>query len=100
MTDRDLRTLKENDNCIVRLKTYDGEVMLAKVRFVSESEQDLVYDLVSTSKESQYEKHDEQPAYLIKFEDIESVEVPAKLGPIVAGPGGGYGWQKSIRARP
>ncbi len=91
MTDRDLRTLKENDNCIVRLKTYDGEVMLAKVRFVSESEQDLVYDLVSTSKESQYEKHDEQPAYLIKFEDIESVEVPAKLGPTAAGPGGGNG---------
>jgi len=79
MTDRDLRTLKENDNCIVRLKTYDGEVMLAKVRFVSESEQDLVYDLVSTSKESQYEKHDEQPAYLIRFEEIESVDAVSPL---------------------
>jgi hypothetical protein len=79
MTDKDLRTLRENDNRIVQIRTNDGEVMLAKVRFVSESEQDLVYDLVSTSKEGQYEKYDEQPAYLIKFEDIESVE-PAEPG--------------------
>jgi len=65
--------------------------MLAKVRFVSESEQDLVYDLMSTSKESQYEKHDEQPAYLIKFEDIESVEaafVPPKTDSATPGPTG------------
>ena len=74
MTDNDLRTLKENDNRTVRIKTYDGEVMLARVRFVSETEHDLVYDLVLTSRESQYEKRDEQPAYLIKFEEIESVE--------------------------
>jgi GH15 family glucan-1,4-alpha-glucosidase len=89
MTDKDLRTLKENDNHIVSIKTYDGEVMMAKVRFVSQSEQDLVYDLISTSKESQYEKHDEQPAYLIKFVDIESVDVPAEPGPTAVGPGGG-----------
>ncbi len=91
MTDKDLRTLRENDNRIVRIKTFDGEVMLAKVRFVSESEQDLVYDLMSTSKESQYEKHDEQPAYLIKFEDIESVEaafVPPKTDSATPGPTG------------
>ena len=48
--------------------------MLAKVRFVSDSNQDLIYDLMSTTAESQYEKHDEQPAYRISFEDIESVE--------------------------
>ena len=74
MTDKDLRTLKENYNQIVRIRTYDGEVLLAKVLFVSDSEQDLSYDLVSTSQESQYEKHDEQPAYLMKFADVESVE--------------------------
>jgi len=74
MNQNDIELLKENDNRVVRIKTYDGEILLAKVRFVSESNQDLVYDLVSTTKESQYEKHDEQPAYLIKFEDIEAVE--------------------------
>jgi hypothetical protein len=74
MTDKDIQTLRENDNRIVRIRTNDGEIMLAKVRFVSDSEQDLIYELISTSKESQYEKHDEQPAYRIAFAEIESVE--------------------------
>jgi hypothetical protein len=74
MTERDLQVLKENDHKIVRIKTYDGELLLVKVIFVSESENDLIYDLVSTSRESQYEKHDEQPAYRIGFGDIQSVE--------------------------
>jgi len=74
MNDRDIQTLKENDSRFVRIRTYDGESMIAKVRFVSDLNQDVIYDLVSTTKESQYEKHDEQPAYRISFEDIESVE--------------------------
>lgn len=74
MKDKDLETLKQNDNRMVRIRTCDGEVMIVKVRFVSDSNQDLIYDLMSTTRESQYEKHDEQPAYRIGFEDIESVE--------------------------
>ncbi len=74
MNQKDIETLKQNDNGLVRLTTCDGEVMIARVRFVSDSNQDLIYDLVSTTKESQYEKHDEQPAYCIDFKDIKSVE--------------------------
>lgn len=74
MNPEDIETLKQSDNRLVRLTTRDGEVMIARVRFVSDSNQDLIYDLVSTNKESQYEKHDEQPAYRIDFKDIESVE--------------------------
>jgi hypothetical protein len=74
MNQKDIETLKQNDNRLVRVTTRDGEVVIAKVRFVSDSNQDLIYDLVSTTKESQYEKHDEQPAYRIDFKDIESVE--------------------------
>jgi hypothetical protein len=74
MNQKDIETLKQNDNRLVRVTTRDGEVMIAKVRFVSDSNQDLIYNLVSTTKESQYEKHDEQPAYRIDFKDIESVE--------------------------
>ena len=74
MNQIDIETLKQNDNGLVRLTTCDGEVMIARVRFVSDSNQDLIYDLVSTTKESQYEKHDEQPAYCIDFKDIKSVE--------------------------
>jgi hypothetical protein len=41
---------------------------------VSESEEDVIYDPVSTSKESQYEQFDEQSVYKIDFKHIESVE--------------------------
>lgn len=75
MTDKDLQTLKTHVNRVFKIKTYDGEVLLAKVVAVSESEEDVIYDLVSTSKESQYEKFDEQPVYKIDFKHIESVEV-------------------------
>jgi len=91
MNDRDVDTLKLNANRLVRIRTYDGEVMIARVRFVSEPNQDLIYDLVSTTRESQYEKLDEQPAYLIPFKDIGSVEPVDTSGPKldpVSGSGG------------
>jgi len=74
MTDTDLQLLKNSVDKVVRIVCYDGESMLAKVHSVSDEDEDLIYDLISTSKESQYEKHDEQPAYLIRFQDIEHVE--------------------------
>ena len=74
MTETDLNVLKANVDRVVKIVCYDGESLLAKVHFVSDEDQDLIYDLVSTTKESQYEKHDEQPAYLITFQEIERVE--------------------------
>jgi hypothetical protein len=59
---------------VVWIICRDGERMLARVHVVSDEDGDVIYDLVSTTKESQYEKHDEQPAYLIRFENIEHVE--------------------------
>ena len=91
MNHSDIETLKLNDNRLVRIRTYDGEVMIARVRFVSEPNQDLIYDLVSTTRQSQYEKLDEQPAYVIPFKDIESVEPVDASGPKlnpVSGTGG------------
>ncbi len=52
MNQEDLETLKQNDKRLVRLTTCDGEVMIARVRFVSDSNQDLIFDLISTTKES------------------------------------------------
>ena len=74
MTERDLQTLKSSVDKVVRIICCNGERMLAKVHAISEEDQDVIYDLVSTTNESQYEKHDEQPAYLIKFKDIEHIE--------------------------
>jgi hypothetical protein len=74
VTERDLLVLKSNVNNVVRIVCMDGETMLAKIHFVSDEDEDVIYDLLSTTKESRYEKHDKQPAYLIRFQDIERVE--------------------------
>ena len=73
MTPADLQLLKDHVHKIVEIICTNREVMLARVLIVSEEDEDVIYDLVTTTNESQYEKHDEQPAYLIRFEDIEQV---------------------------
>jgi hypothetical protein len=74
MTELDLQILKANVDKLVRVFCRDGEIFIAKALSISDEERDLVYDLIWTSKESQYEKLDVQPAYRIGFEDIEAVE--------------------------
>ncbi len=74
MTETDLQLLKASFGKVVRIICFDGEIMTAKVNAVSEEDGDLIYDLISTTKESQYEKYDKQPAYLITFDQIERVE--------------------------
>lgn len=74
MNAKDLEVLNSNVDKIVRILTRDGESLLAKVILVSTEDEDVLYDLVSTSRESQYEKFDQQPAYRIAFQEIESVE--------------------------
>jgi small nuclear ribonucleoprotein (snRNP)-like protein len=75
MTQSDLQLLKANIDRIVRVHCRDGEVFIGKALSVSEEDQDLIYDLISTSRESQYEKADKQPAYMIRLQDIDSVEL-------------------------
>ncbi len=74
MTEQDLQILKASIDKVVRIICYDGEIILAKIHAISDEDQDVIYDLSSTTRLSQYEKHDEQPAYLIKFENIKCVE--------------------------
>lgn len=74
MTEEDLQLLKASIDKLVRIVCTDGEVLVGKVHAVSEEDEDVIYDLVSTTKESNYEKRDDQPAYLIGFRHIERVE--------------------------
>jgi hypothetical protein len=74
MNAKDLEVLKANVDKTVKIKSCDGESLIGKVVFVSEEDQDVLYELVSTSRESQYEKFDQQPAYRMTFQEIESVE--------------------------
>jgi len=57
-----------------RIKCFDGEEIVAQILAVSEIEQDVIYDLISTNRQFQYEKYDKQPLYRVKFEDIKSVD--------------------------
>jgi hypothetical protein len=77
MNTKDLEILKANIDKVIKIICRDGETLLAKVVLVSEDDQDVVYDLVSATRESQYEKVDKQPAYRITFQEIESVETVA-----------------------
>ena len=74
VTESDLQLLKASIDRVVKITCCDGEILLAKVHAVSDEDEDVIYDLVSTTKESHCEKRDEQPAYLIGFRDIERVE--------------------------
>jgi hypothetical protein len=74
MREIDLDILRASVDHVVRIVCCDGEIMLAKILFVFDDDEEVIYDLVSTTKESQHEKHDKQPAYLIRFKDIEHVE--------------------------
>lgn len=70
----DILTLQNNDQRVVRLHMKDGEIITAKVLFVSESENDVIVDLISSTAMDHYEKTDVQPAFQFEFRDIAWVE--------------------------
>ena len=74
MTDHGVQFLKENDHRLVRLYMDDGEVVTGRVLFVSETEQDVIMDLISSTNIGRYEKSDVQPAFQYLFKDISRVE--------------------------
>jgi hypothetical protein len=75
MKERDLQILKASIDKVVRIACCNGETMLAKIHLVSDEDQDIVFDLVSTTRPTPDEKHDgHQPAYLMQFEEVQHVE--------------------------
>jgi hypothetical protein len=73
MTDADLEILRQSDNQIVRLHLQGGEVVTAKISFLSESEQDVILDIIS-STDPLTDKKDRNCAYSVLFKDIVHVE--------------------------
>jgi hypothetical protein len=74
MTEEDIGLLKQRDHQLVRLHPIDGEIVTARVLFVSETEQDVIVDMISTTDASRYPKDDVQPKFQYEFKDIASVE--------------------------
>ena len=75
MTQHDVILLQQSINKVIRLTCTDGEVITLRVDSIDTQDKEIVYEMLSTTDESKYEKHDRQPAYLIHFHEIASVEV-------------------------
>ena len=53
----------------------DGEVIVGLVHFVSEEEQDVIYDLITSNRMVRYQSF-ENSTYRLTFEEIEFVTLP------------------------
>jgi len=74
MNQEDIELLKKSIDQTVRLLCMDGEIVIAKIDSVDVDDEEIVYEMLHTTNTSRYEKYDRQPAYLIRFKDIERVE--------------------------
>lgn len=74
MTSESIALLQQNIGKAVRLTCSDGEVIVAKLVLVDPLDEEIVFEMLSTTDESKYEKFDQQPAYLLRFSDLSRVE--------------------------
>lgn len=77
MTHESIALLQQSIDKPVRLTCTDGEVIMAKLILVDPLDEEIVFDMLSTTDESKYEKFDRQPAYLLRFSDISTVDTVA-----------------------
>ena len=73
MTSETIALLQQNIGKVVQLTCKDGEVIMAKIDLVDPLDEEIVFEMLSTTHESKYEKFDQQPAYLLPFSDITTV---------------------------
>ena len=78
MTSAEVELLKANCGKRVEIRCADGEAMEVDVVFVSESERDVIYDLISTNKGDRYSGRTGGEAYSTRFDEIESVRALAE----------------------
>jgi len=79
MTPDEIVLLQQNIGKVVRLTRPDGEVIVAKITLVDPLDEEIVFDMLSTTHESKYEKFDREPVYLLYFSDISTVNALADL---------------------
>ena len=73
MTPEAIVLLQQSVGKVVRLTRPEGEVIVAKITLVDPLDEEIVFDMLSTTDESKYEKFDREPAYLLYFSDISTV---------------------------
>lgn len=75
MTTEHMALLRQRTGLPVVFHCMDGEVIVGTVQFVSEEETDVIYDLISSSRESRYESFG-NCAFRLTFDEIEFVTIP------------------------
>lgn len=80
MKAEDIALLQQSIGKTVRFLCTDGEIIVAKVDTIDFEDEEIVYEMLSTTNESRYEKHDVQPAYLIHFNEIASIAEAPREG--------------------
>jgi hypothetical protein len=74
MTTDEIVLLQRSIGSVIRLTRSDGEVIVAKITLVDPLDEEIVFDMLSRTHESKYEKFDREPAYLLYFSDISTVD--------------------------
>jgi hypothetical protein len=77
MTRDEITLLQQSIDKVVRLRCTDGEIIVAKIDAVDPIDEEIVYEMLSTTDQSKYEKFDRQPAYLLHFNEISTLEAVA-----------------------
>jgi hypothetical protein len=78
MTEADIQCLKGNIDKLVEIRTVDDECLVARIQFVSHSdeydEHDVLYEVVSSNRMDFYLNHKDSGGFVIDFEKIVSVK--------------------------
>jgi hypothetical protein len=74
MNSSDLQLLRAKVDSTLRIFFVDGEIVTAKVVFVSDEDRDVIYDIVASNRPDKYSDSETKSAYLANFDDIVSVE--------------------------
>ncbi len=76
MTNDDIKFLKTKaDRDPVKLYLTDGEELVAKMLFVSDTEQDVIFDIISTNRQDK--PVDKNVRYRATFDNIKTVSEAA-----------------------
>jgi hypothetical protein len=72
-----LEQLRQRVDQVVRLCCTDGEVISAKIEFISEEDRDFICQILATNREDKpaYAKCGIGADFLIRLEDVERLEI-------------------------
>ena len=71
----DLELLKSRVDRTVQFHCKDGEIFVGTVQFVSDEEQDVIYDVITSNRMARYQQFGES-VWRVLFDEIDFVTSP------------------------